>query len=377
MTTAIGLGINVPVSHWDDIEKKIKSTYKGYDSITRVNNYIQKKKVEAFSLITKLEDGGKLKTMSVVEIKNLIINKPENNSFIKYTGYQIEELKSAGRYGSARAYSSMKQVIEKFIGKKDLTFEQINSTFLSKLETDFLSRGNALNGLAAILRSFRACYNKGVTEGKIEKGLSPFDTYKIRKTPTVKRAISKEAISNILSLELEEADPLFHSRNYFMFSYLTFGMNFADMAELSVGNIVDGRIHYIRQKTKQPFDIKITPALKPILDFYTKDKKSNDLLFPIIKRTSPENQYKDILWARKRYNKKLKEIAIACKIEENLTSYVSRHSAATSALFLNIPLPAISRMLGHKSISTTQTYLKTLPDNIIDQYQEMLEKQLG
>jgi hypothetical protein len=80
---------------------------------------------------------------------------------------------------------------------------------LKSLETDYLSRGNSLNGLAAILRSFRACYNKGVQDGLIEKGFSPFENYRIRKTPTVKRAISQESINSIMALELVEVDPLF------------------------------------------------------------------------------------------------------------------------------------------------------------------------
>ncbi len=376
-TTAIGLGLYISLSDWDEDNKKIKGTYKGVDSVNRLNNLIRKKLVDAFSIVTKLEESDKLNSISITELKDYLVSKTNNTTFLKYTLEQIDLLKKSERFGSARAYHSMYQVIEKFLGKKDIPFQEINSKFLNKLEVDYLSRGNSLNGLAAILRSFRACYNKGVIDGIIEKGKSPFESYKIRKTPTVKRAISQDAINSILALKLKPSDPCFHSRNYFLFSYLSFGMNFTDMALLSVDNIVDGRLHYIRQKTKQPFDLKIMEAMKPILDFYTKGKKGEEFIFPILKRDTIENQYRDIMWARKRYNKRLKQIAEMCKIQENLTSYVARHSVATTALFLNIPLPAISGMLGHKNITTTQTYLKSLPSNTIDGYHELLEKALG
>ncbi|WP_409557875.1 tyrosine-type recombinase/integrase [Allomuricauda sp. AC10] len=52
-----------------------------------------------------------------------------------------------------------------------------------------------------------------------------------------------------------------------------------------------------------------------------------------------------------------------------MTSYVSRHSFATHAMFKKVPLEAISAMMGHNKLSTTQIYLKSLPSNILDSYQ--------
>lgn len=112
--------------------------------------------------------------------------------------------------------------------------------------------------------------------------------------------------------------------------------------------------------------------MQEILKFYTNKKKRKDFILPVLKRASLELQYKDAQWALKNYNKGLKKIAELCEIEERLTSYVSRHSFATHALFKNIPLPAISSMLGHSKLSTTQIYLKSLPSNVLDTYQEEL-----
>ena len=91
-------------------------------------------------------------------------------------------------------------------------------------------------------------------------------------------------------------------------------------------------------------------------------------VFPIIKRETAIAIDKDIKYSRKRYNNKLKEIATECEIEQNLTSYVSRHSFATQAMLQDVPKNAISSMLGHSSLKTTQIYLKSLPNNILDNY---------
>ena len=111
-----------------------------------------------------------------------------------------------------------------------------------------------------------------------------------------------------------------------------------------------------------------------IINFYIKGKSKNDYIFPIIKYDEPEQQYRGIENERKRYNKKLKKIAELCNIDENLTSYVSRHSFATHAKNLGIPITAISEMLGHESIKTTQIYLDSLQSDILDNYHKNILK---
>ena len=133
-------------------------------------------------------------------------------------------------------------------------------------------------------------------------------------------------------------------------------------------NIVDGRIQYKRKKTGRFYDIKITPNLQKILTYYTKKKKDTDFILPIVKGEKLSDQYKDVLWALQRYNKRLKTLAKLAGIQENLTSYVSRHSFASIANEMEIPLTAISEMLGHERISTTQVYLSGFKKEVIDQY---------
>ncbi|MEZ4848172.1 MAG: site-specific integrase [Bacteroidia bacterium] len=145
-----------------------------------------------------------------------------------------------------------------------------------------------------------------------------------------------------------------------------------DLAFLKLDNIKDGRIQYRRRKTAKLYDIRISEQLKNILSFYTKGKEDEDFIFPIIKRQELENQYKDAKWARKRYNLGLQELAEKVGITEKLTSYVARHSFATQALLNEIPIKAISEMLGHSSLSTTEVYLKSLPSNVLDEYSDRL-----
>lgn len=372
-TTAISTGYSVQLKDWDKKKEIIKSTYRGVESVTRLNNYLLKQKSNALEIITKLADKNELGLMSVTEIKLRITNSKRISSFYNYSENLISELQKSGKIGNARAYSHSLSAIKSFHGKKDLSFEEINYNFLNKLEQHHLSKGNSLNGLAVYLRTIRAIYNKAIKANIIDKSLYPFDKYKIKTKPTVKRAISGELIKRVKDAELNSNVALNDARNYFMASFYLMGISFVDLAYLTKENIVDGRIQFIRRKTGQIFSIKISEDLKKIIDYY-RDKNSN-YLFPIfIKKSTDIGQYKQIQEARKRYNKRLKKIAELCNIEENLTSYVSRHSFASLAKNNDIPLQAISQMMGHTSIKTTEIYLDSLNNDKIDDFNESISK---
>ncbi len=164
------------------------------------------------------------------------------------------------------------------------------------------------------LRAVRAIYNQAIKAKIVDKGLYPFADYEIKRSKTRKRAISPASIKAIEDKILPINHPLFQTRAYFLFSFYTLGVSFADMAELQLSNIINERIYYERKKTGTIYDVKVTERLQRILDYYTTGKVMNDYVFPIIKRESAEDQYRDIEWAGLRFNKKLKKLAKECNI---------------------------------------------------------------
>lgn len=70
---------------------------------------------------------------------------------------------------------------------------------------------------------------------------------------------------------------------------------------------------------------------------------------------------------RKRLNIKLKELAKLANIDEDLTTYYARHSWAIIAKRKLVPISVISEGLGHADLKTTQIYLDSFDDNVLDQ----------
>ncbi len=378
---------SVPLNDWDDKKREIKNSYKGLTSVARLNNILSSQKKNARDIILKLQETEKLDGMTLADIKNRIFRQSASASFITYADEQVAALNEARRFGTARWYASTVSVLKDFVndkpyentGKsknnsgelyegKDIKFEDITHKFLTKFETAHYKDGNTVNGLSFYMRAIRAIYNKAVKDGLIDKEAYPFDDYKIKTEPTVKRALDWNLLKKIITLELDAAHECFYARNYFVASYMMYGMNFTDMAYLEKSAVTDGRINYRRRKTGKLYDIKITPALEKIISNYINLSPGSPYVFPILKRDTPEEQDKEVQWARKRYNKKLKKLAELCGVSQNLTTYVSRHSFATQAMLSEVPINAISTMLGHSSLKTTEIYLKSLPSNILDDY---------
>jgi site-specific recombinase XerD len=369
---AITTGIYIKDTDWDDSARSIKSSYKGTESVTRLNNFLQKKKAEAIDIVTKLDERKVLDTLTAVQVKELIERKSESGSFLEFGESLAKEFAEANRLGNARSYRGTLSILKKFNRGRDVSFRDLTYSLLTKLEYDHIKKGNTLNGLAVYMRTIRAIYNEAIKRGLVEQELYPFKAYTIKTTKTRKRAISMDAIKRIQNKHIESKHPLFHARNYFLASFYLFGISFTDLAHLKVSNIIDGRIQYDRQKTDKPYNIKIVPEVQAIFDHYLPGKDKDDYIFPIIHRIVAEETYVEIQDARKRFNKKLKKLADLCEIQENLTSYVSRHSFATRAKNLGVPIASISDMLGHSSTSTTEVYLDTLPSDIIDDFHEKI-----
>ena len=362
----IPLNVFITVDEWISVSEKISKKCNRYQSIDRVNDYLLKKKVEIKSVINGLYDTHEAESLSAAEIKNIVLNDTKVITFGAFTEQLITELKNANRYGSADAYKAALSFVHKNNKNNDLPFQSINYKFLKHLETAHLASGNTINSLAVYMRTIRAIYNRAINQNIAKRDWYPFSQYKIKKTKTQKRAISKNDIQLIENYSPEPNSQKFHARNFFMFSFYMIGLNFTDMAYLKKSNIVNDRIEYTRKKTNKFYSLALYNKPISILNYYLNDKGANDYIFPIISRDNAEEQRKDIKNNLKTYNKYIRLIAKELNIEGNITSYVARHSWASIGKFLNIPIQVISEGLGHDSIQTTQIYLDSFETNVID-----------
>ena len=68
----------------------------------------------------------------------------------------------------------------------------------------------------------------------------------------------------------------------------------------------------------------------------------------------------------------LKIIANDAGIEQVFTTYTIRHSWATIAKYMGISTEIISEGLGHNSLRTTEIYLKSFTNTVLDEANELV-----
>ena len=81
--------------------------------------------------------------------------------------------------------------------------------------------------------------------------------------------------------------------------------------------------------------------------------------------------------SNQKVNSYLKEIAQMCHIEKNLTFHLARHTFATTIALTNgVPIETVSKILGHRKLSTTQIYAKVI-ERKVSEDMEMLQQKLS
>ena len=68
----------------------------------------------------------------------------------------------------------------------------------------------------------------------------------------------------------------------------------------------------------------------------------------------------------------MKSLAEELGINYHLTSYVSRHTMAMTLQYNQIPREIISQMLGHADLETTNTYLDSFDNKVINEAAKVL-----
>lgn len=141
--------------------------------------------------------------------------------------------------------------------------------WLEKYEKWLRSNGNKETTISLMFRTLRSTYNKAIKERCAHLSDYPFQEYKISKfnTSTQKRAIAKTDMLKFTetSQPIGQKKYVELSKDIFIFSYLCGGINFTDIANLTQENIVNGRLHYIRQKTGKLIKIGIPQEAMQII----------------------------------------------------------------------------------------------------------------
>ena len=322
------------------------------------------------SIINKLEN--KRVKYTADDIISTFQKQANEQSLFNFMQGVIAQLQQMGKQRTSETYRCTLKSFLQFREDKDVLLEDIDSDLMLMYEAYLQNKGLTKNSTSFYMRILRAVYNRAV-EKDLTTNRNPFKHVYTGIDKTIKRAIPLKAIKQIKNLDLSLQPSLDFARDMFLFSFYTRGMSFIDMAYLKKKDLSNGILSYRRRKTGQQLFIRWEKCMQEIVDKYDADYYSPYLLSILQYPYDNRNQYKNALY---RTNKLLKEIAKMVGLSIPLTLYVARHSWASIAKSKNIPISVISEGMGHDSEMTTQIYLASLDNAVVDKANAQILKEL-
>ncbi len=368
----VSLGVSVKEENWDFNKNIPKRNCPDRDLILSI---IEKRTAEYRAQINEYLVENKDYTLETLVQRTE--SSARNMTVGNYLDLFISQLVKENRLGYAESFKGLKSSLLLYCKSLDIKFSAIDNQWLKGYELHLKKGGKARNTIGIRFRSLRALYNKAIADEVVKRDYYPFDTFRVSQfhEQTKKRAIKREDIKKIIDLDLRtitnyRSPYLELGRDLFIFSYLSCGINLADMARIRYADIFNDRLQYHRKKTNKLITCKLQePALK-IVEKYRKEKISpEDYIFPILdrKRHKTETQIRDkIRKANKATNKALHKIEEKLGLPIELTTYVARHSFATVLKRSGVSISIISESLGHSSEKVTQIYLDSFDNEQID-----------
>ena len=290
----------------------------------------------------------------------------------------IEKLKHEQKYAAAHGYLCALHSFQDFAGGRGVPLP-MNEVFRPerlKAYEEWLMQKKARplkpNSVTCYMSSLRAVYNRWMPAGTPGHDAKMFADVHTRVVSQTKRALRGWQMEKVLA-----GSPFIAGQtalDYFRLMFLCRGMPFIDLAHLRKRDLQGRYLVYLRHKTKRPMRVELCPEALRLLRKYGKENPDSPYLLPILDADTPGGWglYKDYQDALRHFNRELAPAVELLLPGIRVSSYTARHTWATLAYHMGLPLGVISQSLGHSSIRVTETYLKPFENERLDKANKQL-----
>ena len=222
--------------------------------------------------------------------------------------------------------------------------------------------GYKMSSVAVYLRRLRQAFRRAMLEAGLRE--DPFYLIDIETPAYERNALSAEDLQRLLAYRPHRSVDN-HVRLIFLLGCFT-GLAFSDLKKLRMEDVYtlgDGRryLSICRTKTQNRSIVPLLPIAEEILA-YVGQGRTEGLWF----REFPVNSH---------FNRKVRELLVkaGCSPHTEASSHTARHTFATTICLENgLPIETVSRMLGHRFISTTELYAKVSKQKIAQEMRPLM-----
>jgi site-specific recombinase XerD len=336
------------------------------------NSYLDAIEFRIYEIYRELVANGEQITADVIKAKfhGVDTDKPRmlleifeehNKQFSALVGKDFSK-------GSLKRFQVVTKALEEFLQWKfqitDISIKKLNFEFINDFEFYLKSvRNCSHNTVMGYVKKLKKIVRQCVAKDWLDK--DPFMAYKVTLRETHRTVLTEKELK--IMTEKTLIGRMDQIRDIFLFSCYT-GLAYSDVEKLTAAEIstgIDGEKWIMTTRTKTDTATRV-PLLPPSLAILAKYEGRPDLLhsgrlLPVI--------------SNQRMNGYLKELADQCGIQKLLTFHCARHTFATTVTLSNgVPIETVGKMLGHKSLRTTQQYAKVLDRKVSDDMLKLRSK---
>lgn len=298
------------------------------------------------------------KRISLELLKNALTTQENNSSFISF--FRQEVMNSSLKDSTKRNHLSTLMLLQEF--KKNITFSDLTFELISSFEYFLQLKGYHTNTIAKHMKHLKRHVNIAINKEYIEIQKYAFRKYKIKTIENKHTHLVPEELERLENLILSgRYVKLQKSLDAFLFCCYA-GMRYSDFINLSSENFVD-----INQETWL---------------IYKSVKTGTEVRLPLYLLFSGKgiailNKYRDNLEDffhlrdNSNVNNDLIIITRLAGLSKRISFHTARHTNATLLIYNGINITTVQKLLGHKSVKTTQVYTNVMDMTIIHDLEKM------
>jgi integrase len=303
--------------------------------------------------------------------KKYYSNTGASNTLKDFFEHRIAQYKETGRIGTAVTYECAMKSLARFV--PNAKFIDVTPQFLEEYEAWMIGQGRSKTTIGIYLRSLRSLFNDAIADKLLTKDHYPFGKrkYQIPTGRNIKKALTLAEIGKIYTYPAEPGSAEEMAKDYWLFLYFCNGMNVKDVALLQYKNLQKDILVFERAKTArtrrdaEPIRVVVNEDSKAIINRQGNKPKSPDTyIFPILRKGLSPVEVRNLVQLKiKVINDHMKVIGTKLGIDQELTTYVARHSYATVMQRSGASIDYIREALGQSSTQTTMNYLAGFEDD--------------
>lgn len=162
----------------------------------------------------------------------------------KMFDWRIAYLREMGNESYAKVHEDVKKAILGVIS--DIPLDELDRGIIKNIHSRMEKKGYTPGGIAMKMAKFKATLHEAEMDGKVRYLINPFKGYKMHKAEVRQMDLSVEEFQTIERHESKSKRICF-ARDVFLLSFYFYGMNIADMINVTFKN---GRLDYVRTKTR-------------------------------------------------------------------------------------------------------------------------------